>query len=138
MPADCSILIVEDDPDDIFLLRRALRTAGGVVGRAAQIATANNGREAMSLLGRLVARNELPRVVTVDLNMPVMNGIEFLKSVRGTPSLAGLKTVVVTTSVEREIHAEARNAGADEIFAKPQTESDFNLIAEHLLRNCPV
>jgi CheY-like chemotaxis protein len=137
MQKDCSVLIVEDDPDDIFLMKRALRAAGATTGRAPRISTAQNGQDAICLLGVLEERRELPHCVTLDLNMPVMDGIGFLKVLRATPKLRDLKTIVVTTSMERHIHAGALKAGADEIWVKPRTEAELFGIAEHALAHCP-
>ncbi len=136
MRSCCRILIVEDDLDDVFLLLRALRSAGEAAGRAPQIETVWNGQEAVDLLGELGARGELPQVVTLDLNMPILDGLGVLRMVRSTPALAGLKTFVVTTSVERQLHKDARDAGADEIFLKPQTQSDILGLATQVLRYC--
>jgi CheY-like chemotaxis protein len=136
MRSCCNILIVEDDLDDVFWLLRALRTAGDAAGRSPRIETVWNGQEAVDLLGELGARGELPQVVTLDLNMPILDGIGVLKIVRSTPLLAKLKTIVVTTSIETRLHKDAIDAGADDVFVKPQNHMDILGLAEQVIRYC--
>lgn len=61
----------------------------------------------------------LPDVVLVDWNMPEMNGLEFIKAVRGDARYAGLVVLMVTTETEPEQMLRALTAGADEYLMKP-------------------
>ncbi len=137
MELDCSILIIDDDPDDVFLLEHALRAASARSGQATRVGTASNGLEALDLLDQLDGQRQLPDVITVDLNMPVLDGLGFLRRLRNAPRLSGLKAIVVTTSADRAIRDDALRAGADEIFVKPHTEAEFLGIAARVLTNCP-
>jgi CheY-like chemotaxis protein len=137
MEPNCSVLIVDDDPDDVFLLKHALRAASASSGHVTRVGTAGNGLEALDLLDKLDGQRQLPDVITVDLNMPVLDGLGFLRGLRNAPRLSGLKAIVVTTSADRVIHDDAIRAGADEIFVKPHTEAEFIRIAARILTNCP-
>lgn len=132
----CRILVVEDDPDDIYLLRRAFKAAGEQAARAVEIETAPNGFDAISRLVRQDLIGNLPDVVLLDLNMPVMDGIQLLNSLRGELSLSepGLPTIVLTTSHEASVHEAAREAGATAIYVKPQTEAGLTNIASKVVR----
>ncbi len=127
------ILIVEDDAADLYLLERALRRVGG---SAAHINVARNGREALELLADLERRRDLPDVVALDLHMPILGGIGFLRLLRKDQRLRGLRTIVLTTSPEPEAHVDAMSAGADGIIVKPEGEAAISEVAEHLLNFC--
>ena len=58
-------------------------------------------------------------VVLVDWNMPVMNGLDFIKTARATPEYEGLKIVMVTTETEPEQMVKALLTGVDEFVMKP-------------------
>ena len=127
----CRILVVEDDPDDVFLLRRAFQAAGELAGRTVELRTVSNGLDAISLLVRQDLIEDLPDLIMLDLNMPVMDGVRFLHALRGELSLneIELPTVVLTTNDERAIHDAARQAGASAIYVKPQSEAGLTQIA---------
>ncbi len=68
---------------------------------------------------------DLPDVLVLDLNMPRLNGIEFLRSLRNSLVLWDLPVFVLTTSGDPAIHEEALQAGADQVFAKPLTPTCY-------------
>jgi two-component system chemotaxis response regulator CheY len=82
-----------------------------------QVVEAKNGREALQRL-REMGRTDL---VLVDWNMPEMNGVDFVRSVRADHSFDDLPLVMVTTNTELEHVAEALEAGANEYVMKPFT-----------------
>src|SRR5690606_6080747 len=75
--ADIEVLLVEDDPDDVTIMTRALFSSDFQIG----LQVASNGREALDLLRKNgeYADAATPNLVLLDLNMPVMNGREFLE-----------------------------------------------------------
>jgi CheY-like chemotaxis protein len=80
-----SILIVDDDEDNREVLREVLSDAGY------SVAGARDGAEALMLLRRV-----RPDVILLDLNMPIMDGLEFRAAQKSDPSLAAIPTVVMT------------------------------------------
>jgi CheY-like chemotaxis protein len=133
MQSKQEILIVEDDAADLYLLSRALN---GVSGSTAHIRVANNGREALELLAELERQHELPDVIALDLHMPILGGIAFLRLLRKNERLRDLRTIILTSSPEPEAHVDAINAGADGVIVKPQGEAAIAEVAEHLLNFC--
>src|SRR3954466_10214314 len=95
-------LVVDDSKAVRSLLGRMLRQVGFEVAEAA------NGREGLERLRR-PGRTD---VALVDWNMPEMDGLEFVRTVRADPSLAGLRLMMVTTENELERVAVALEAGA--------------------------
>jgi two-component system chemotaxis response regulator CheY len=76
---------------------------------------ASNGREALEQL----QSSPLPDVVLVDWNMPEMDGLELIRTLRGEPRFSGLLLMMVTTETEPEQMLRALSAGADEYLMKP-------------------
>jgi two-component system, chemotaxis family, chemotaxis protein CheY len=62
-----------------------------------------------------------PRLVLVDWNMPEMNGLEFVKAMRGRPEFNGTRIMMVTTETEMKRMADALEQGVDEYVMKPFT-----------------
>jgi two-component system chemotaxis response regulator CheY len=102
---------------------RAMRT---ILGRilAAQgftVSEAGNGQEALDALAELNAAGELPALALVDWNMPVMDGLSFIKAVRATDGYGNITLMMVTTESEHAQIVRALAAGAHEYVIKPFT-----------------
>ena len=113
------VLIVDDNGAFLFAARRLLAREGlQVVGIAA------TGAEALRRVGDL-----RPDVVLVDWNMPVMDGLTFIKTVRARDDLRDITIMMVTTESEQGQIVRALAAGAHEYILKPFTDE---VIAEKL------
>lgn len=109
------VLLVDDDPDMIGLLRLKLEPLGYVVQEAA------SGEEALRLIDK-----ECPDVVVLDVAMPVMSGIEVLKRVRSLG--LNVPIIVMTAFGSESIAEDALNHGADSYVAKPFELKEFTRI----------
>ncbi len=89
-----SVLLVEDDNIDAMTVKRSLRDLGSKV----TLVRANNGEEALEYLRN--PKNEKPCLILLDLNMPKMNGIEFLRVMKTDEILRQIPVVIFTTSKE--------------------------------------
>jgi CheY-like chemotaxis protein len=123
------VLLVEDDEVEVMSVRRAFR----MTGVAHQLVVARDGVEALAILrgtapgGR--GRLERPYVILLDVNMPRMNGLEFLREVRRDPELSAADVVVLTTSTaeaDRRAACDARVAG---YVVKSTLGEDFSVFA---------
>ena len=119
-PAWDTILLVEDNDDDVFIFRRAYRQAQ--LPHAVQ--SASDGKEAVEYLqgeGRFADRAAfpLPFLVLLDLKLPVKNGLEVLQAIRARPELARVSVIVLTSSAEERDIARARELGARAFLVKP-------------------
>jgi len=94
---DVTILVIDDDRVDVMAVKRALRHSG-LEGR---MLVAHDGMEALTML-RDGSTVQHPYLVLLDLNMPRMNGIEFLKEARHDPALKSAVIFVLTTSRAEE------------------------------------
>ena len=115
-----NLLLVEDDEVDIMNVQRAFRKAN----IANPFWSARDGIEALELLrsGKVPLHSLL---VLLDLNMPRMNGIEFLRELRADPELAHLPVVVLTTSDDERDRIEAYNLNVAGYIVKPVTFGNF-------------
>ena len=86
------ILLVEDDNVDVMTVRRALKD----LQVESQLISACDGEEALEYLRS--SDNTKPRIIMLDLNMPKMNGTEFLRIVKADEALKKIPVVVLTTS----------------------------------------
>ncbi len=86
------ILHVEDDEIDCLTVKRVLKTLE-ITNKLVQKA---NGEEALEYLTN--ENNEKPGLILLDLNMPRMNGWEFLQAIRKDPNLSNISVIIVTTS----------------------------------------
>ncbi|HVH47842.1 MAG TPA: response regulator [Labilithrix sp.] len=98
---ECTILIVEDDPD----IRDALRDVLELDGY--EIVEASNGKEGLERLRNIVR----PCVILLDLMMPVMSGREFIAVLRETDVLATIPVVVVSAWPDEAAHVRERTQG---------------------------
>ena len=103
-------LIVDDSRAVRMMMRRALSECG-----FDDFAEAGDGQEALDAL----ESGSLPDVAFVDWNMPVMNGIEFLKALRAEPEGKGPNVIMCSVENEPARIIEALEAGADEYIMKP-------------------
>ena len=108
-------LIIDDSKAMRMILRQVLCDFGF------DVTEAGNGSEG------LIRLKEMPNpdLVTVDWNMPVMDGLAFVQAVRSNPSLERLPMIMVTTKNDWQQVADALEAGANEYIMKPFTEDVF-------------
>jgi CheY-like chemotaxis protein len=119
-----SILLVEDDYLDIMNVERELKK----LNINLPLHVARNGREALNMLrgeNGATKISPLPSVVLLDINMPKMNGIEFLDAVRKDPELKDLNVFVTTTSNEESDRLAAQNLKATGYIVKPLSFDKF-------------
>jgi CheY-like chemotaxis protein len=113
-----NILLVEDDNLDAMDLKRSLDRMGILY----RMKIARNGEEALRLLTEEDADQTFsgrPDIILLDLNMPRMNGLEFLQMLRSQDAWKEIKMFVLTTSDESEDKRAARNLGVSGYIIKP-------------------
>lgn len=113
------ILLVEDNPNDIELTVRALKTAG----LANTVHVARDGAEALSYFfsdqAKAARTGSQPRLILLDLNLPKIGGLEVLQQLKADKRTAAIPVVVLTVSrTDRDI-AECRRLGANAYIVKP-------------------
>jgi CheY-like chemotaxis protein len=115
-----NILLVDDDAVDAMNVQRAFKK-NNIVN---PIWVSTNGIDALALL----RSGEIPehrRLILLDLNMPKMNGIEFLRELRADPKLAAASVVVLTTSTDEKDKVDAYDLNVAGYLLKPVEFIDF-------------
>jgi CheY-like chemotaxis protein len=128
-----TILLVEDNEDDIFLMRRALKKAQA----GNNLQTVTDGQQALDYLsgaGQFSDRRlfPLPMIVFLDLKLPYVGGFEVLAWLREQPLLNSIVVVVLTSSAENRDHEKASVLGARSYLVKPPTPESLRQVLELL------
>ena len=105
-------LVIDDSKTTRMILRRMLKELGF------EVEEAENGQEALARL----ESSPLPNIALVDWNMPIMDGYQFVKSVRSKAKFNKLLLMMVTTETELDRLTAAIEAGVDEYVMKPFTK----------------
>jgi len=111
------VLLVEDDDDHLFLIRRSLRDLTEV---AVAVEVARTGEQALDYLRRgRFDSGALPELVLLDLRIPRLGGLEVLGQIRADAALRSLPVVVLTSSEREEDREQALRLGATWYVCKP-------------------
>jgi two-component system response regulator len=115
-----NVLLVEDDDNDVFFFRRAMKLAGW----CSPLQVVNDGRQAIDYLsgqGQFSRRDEfpVPSLVLLDLKLPYLNGLEVLKWIREHATMRQLAVVMLTSSKEDVDIEQACTLGANAYVVKP-------------------
>ncbi|MEE8370109.1 MAG: response regulator [Dehalococcoidia bacterium] len=115
-------LVVDDSKVVRSVARRILEEIEFTVSEA------EDGQKAMN-----ACEQEMPDVILLDWNMPVMNGLEFLKQVKADPEFADILVLMVTTEAEKANVIQAIKAGAKNYVVKPFTAQTLKAKIEQTL-----
>lgn len=111
-----TVLLVEDTEDNRFMMRRLLEMSGY------HVIEAMNGEEAVKL-----ARSESPRLILMDLSLPVIDGLAATRLIRQLPELETTPIIAVSAHDTSDFQSEAMDAGCNSYVTKP---IDFNELEE--------
>ncbi len=120
------ILLIEDDMIEIMKLKRTIST----LKLKHEIVEAHNGEEALSILEE---KENLPDIILLDLNMPKINGIEFLGILKNDETLKYIPTIILTTSNNQKDLLECYKIGVAGYVLKPLKYEDYMTKIEKLL-----
>ncbi len=132
------LLLVEDNPDDELLTRRALKKHS----EFNCVDVASDGVEALEYLSietnlpasgaNKAVAGSLPDLILLDLKMPRLNGHEFLRYVRANPRTAYIPVIILTTSNEEKDISVSYELGANSFLRKPVDFLDFAKVIEQV------
>lgn len=116
------ILIAEDNPADVRLIREALRTHQV----PCDLDVVNDGAKALQLMRDFGANAAIrPDLILLDLNLPKSDGREILKRIRETPELGGIPVIVLSSSTSPFDRAEMERLGVSQFVSKPLSLDEF-------------
>ncbi|MFT4780428.1 MAG: CheY-like chemotaxis protein [Psychroserpens sp.] len=120
------VLLIEDDTIEVMKLNRAISS----LKLKHLIIEANNGEEALDFLEK---KEMLPDIILLDLNMPKINGLEFLAILKKHDTLKYIPTIILTTSNNQKDLLECYKIGVAGYVLKPLRYEDYVLKIEKLL-----
>ncbi len=120
------ILLIEDDAIEVMKLKRTI----GSLNQNHEIIEANNGEEALQYLEK---KENLPNIILLDLNMPKINGIEFLSILKKDADLSYIPTIILSTSNNKNDLIECYTKGVSGYILKPLKYEDYVSKIEKLL-----
>ena len=123
------ILLIEDDMIEIMKMKRVM----GSLNLNHQIIEANNGEEAIEILK---SSKELPDIILLDLNMPKMNGIEFLGILKANEKFKYIPSIILSTSNNKHDLKECYKIGIAGYIIKQLKYEDYTRKIEKLLSYC--
>lgn len=128
------ILIIEDDPGDVRLLRYALDQHG----EPYTLQVLRDGEEALHFIQeqRAIPAHEEPCVIVLDLHLPRHNGVAVLQAIRQEPALAHVKVAVMTTLASPDEELLVRNLDVQLYRKKPFALDGFISLAGEILALC--
>ena len=118
MKRELKILLIEDDTIELMKLNRAMLS----LNMNHKVTEANNGEDALELL---LKEKYYPDIILLDLNMPKINGIEFLSILKTNESLKFIPIIILTTSSNKKDLLECYNIGIAGYIQKPLKYQDY-------------
>jgi two-component system, chemotaxis family, response regulator Rcp1 len=115
------ILLIEDNPTDVELFRRALVTAGLVC----DLTVLEDGAEALALLRRSDSEAALPDLVVLDLNLPKHDGVEVLQAMRATTRYTAVPVAILSSSSSPRERARIEPFQVSRYITKPPDLDQF-------------
>ncbi|MGI8599066.1 MAG: response regulator [Chitinophagaceae bacterium] len=132
MKTECkSILYVDDDPDDREFLFVAIKNINPDI----EVILADNGLAALDYLKNIKNKKDLPGLIVLDLNMPLLDGRETLKRIKDDPMLSSVKVVVFTTG-ENPNEKQSFNELGIQYISKPFNIQFLHSIANQMIEIC--
>jgi hypothetical protein len=128
MSAYPPILLVEDNPLDVDLTLRAFQRRK----LANPVLVARDGEEALAWIPRWESGDTLPVVILLDLNMPRVDGLTVLRTLKSHPLLRRIPVVVLTTSKEDRDIQVAYDLGVNSYIVKPVGFDNFMDVAQQI------
>jgi CheY-like chemotaxis protein len=122
-PKSVDILLIEDNPDHVELILKALRN-NNVLN---EVHVVTSGEAAMDFLYQRgeYANAARPGLILLDIKLPGMDGMEFLRRIKADPKLKPIPVVVLTTSAGEKEIVESYGCGANSYIVKPVDFEEF-------------
>lgn len=128
-----TILLVEDDRDDVFIFQRTLKAAG-IANPVIVVTTGQDAVDYLSHQGEYTDSEKypLPFVIFLDLKLPYLDGFDVLSWIRAQPHLRSIIVVVLSGSDETRDHQKAYALGARTYLVKPPQVKDIKMFIESM------
>ncbi|ANE50756.1 response regulator [Flavisolibacter tropicus] len=126
------ILVVDDDPEDRFIIEDGFAE----IGMGDTVQYEENGERALSYLRAVADDGTLPCLIILDLNMPKMNGTQTLRAIKEDPRLRKITVLIYSTSLNPIEKEECLQLGAQEFIIKPVTYTESLKVVHYFKTLC--
>lgn len=125
------ILVADDDADDHEFLKSAFAYNSFSGG----LSFVTDGVQLLDYLKNLSssATEELPQLILLDLNMPLLNGFQALEAIKEDPALSDIPVAILTSSSRPEDEAMCYSLGCDNFYRKPLSVAEYHSLAERII-----
>lgn len=124
-----AIFLVEDDPMDVRLFKRAILKAS----TDTDIQVANDGQCAIDeLITADLQAHQLPKLIILDIKLPKILGFDVLRALRATPKFKGIPVVMMSSSTQRSDIELSYELGANGYISKPSTFAKLTELVSHM------
>ncbi len=120
------IIVADDDLDDQIIIKSALSG----IGQHVEITSVYDGSELLSTLGN---GSSTPDVIILDINMPVMDGLEALIKIKSSNELKHIPVYVLSTMRSKEKFEDSKVKGAARCFSKPVTFAAYRSLIQSII-----
>lgn len=128
-----NILLIEDNQDDVFLIDLGLKESG----IKTNLTVINNGKTATAFINNVINSNmKLPDLIILDINLPLINGLDVLKEFKSRKELSLIPTVVFTSSDSKSDMNFCYRHKAELFIKKPNNINDFKKIMLTIKEHC--
>ena len=121
-----SVLLIDDDPASNYIAQLLLRKSGAVK----EITVAANGQEALEYIEQRCNGKGYPDLILLDINMPKMDGFEFMEHFQQLPCAASIRVVVLSSSVSTRDQQTATEYHIKDFINKPLTKEKLAQLIE--------
>ncbi|HCP31707.1 TPA: hypothetical protein DIT45_00380 [Candidatus Acetothermia bacterium] len=127
-PEKIKVLVVEDNPNDVTIIKRAMRKSEV----KCELSFARDGEEALNFLYRQGEFEDAPRpdLILLDLRLPKIDGLEVLAKIKDDNRLRRIPVIVLTISTSQEDMVKAYDSGAASYMTKPVDSKDFERLIQ--------
>ncbi|WP_165939989.1 response regulator [Dyadobacter psychrotolerans] len=126
MKREITILLAEDDEDDVFLFKHALSE----IKTAVSLKVVADGSDVIDCL----CGDFIPDLIFLDINMPKLNGIECLQQIKSLPALSRIPVIFLSTNSGLKIISEVKDSGAKGYISKPNSIEMLIQVLESVLK----
>lgn len=126
------LLYADDDEDDKAILIEMLRRIDPEIG----VATTENGLDALKFLDSIASGHALPSCIVLDMNMPIMNGMQALESIKKNPLYSKIPVFLFSTSSNPSDVEMTAQLGAEAFITKPYGQKELFEVCEDFAEYC--
>ncbi len=122
-------MIADDDEDDQFIIKEALSDFGGEI----QVTSVKHGVQLLEFLNKKNSQNAEPDMIVLDINMPLMNGLEALTQIKSDEKLKSIPVFMLSTMRTIDRVDKSLELGALNYYSKPNRLIDYKPIFKEML-----